>query len=61
MLATPKDAERGGSGILDVKALDILEGYDGESQRHILRDIETTPRVRSAVSYAVASPIRCFR
>ncbi|KAI9060321.1 hypothetical protein FKP32DRAFT_1595710 [Trametes sanguinea] len=29
MLATPKDAERGGSGILDVKALDILEGYDG--------------------------------
>ena len=31
MLATPKDAERGGSGILDVKALDILEGYDGES------------------------------
>ncbi|KAI0820017.1 hypothetical protein BC628DRAFT_1423328 [Trametes gibbosa] len=29
MLATTKDAERGGSGILDVKALDILESYDG--------------------------------
>ncbi|CDO75659.1 hypothetical protein BN946_scf184941.g12 [Trametes cinnabarina] len=29
MLATPKDAERGGSGILDVKALDILDGYEG--------------------------------
>ncbi|KAI0355600.1 hypothetical protein OH77DRAFT_1511469 [Trametes cingulata] len=29
VLATPKDAERGGSGILDVKALDVLEGYDG--------------------------------
>ncbi|KAI8972239.1 hypothetical protein BD414DRAFT_500631 [Trametes punicea] len=29
LLATTKDAERGGSGILDVKASDILEGYDG--------------------------------
>ncbi|KAI0769754.1 hypothetical protein BD413DRAFT_477478 [Trametes elegans] len=29
MLATPKDAERGGSGVLDVKALGILESYDG--------------------------------
>ncbi|KAI0675168.1 hypothetical protein C8Q78DRAFT_1010802 [Trametes maxima] len=28
MIATTKDAERGGSGILDVKALDVLEGYN---------------------------------
>ncbi|KAH9847177.1 hypothetical protein C2E23DRAFT_742463 [Lenzites betulinus] len=29
MLATRKDAEKVGSGILDVKALDLLESYDG--------------------------------
>lgn len=31
MLANTKDSERCGSGILDVKALDVLEGLDGES------------------------------
>ena len=30
LLANTKDAERCGSGILDVKALDVLEGLDGE-------------------------------
>ena len=30
MLANVKDAERCGSGLLDVKALDRLEGFDGE-------------------------------
>ncbi|KAI0645568.1 hypothetical protein C8Q79DRAFT_701051 [Trametes meyenii] len=28
MIAKSKDAERGGSGILDIKALDVLEGYN---------------------------------
>ncbi|KAJ2986396.1 hypothetical protein NUW54_g9782 [Trametes sanguinea] len=54
MLATPKDAERGGSGILDVKALDILEGYDGESKHVLPIFLEANPCARSAIPDPVA-------
>ena len=38
MLANAKDTERCGSGLLDVKALDSLEGFDCESFLRILRE-----------------------
>ncbi|KAI0374161.1 hypothetical protein BV20DRAFT_988515 [Pilatotrama ljubarskyi] len=61
VLATTKDTERGGSGILDVKALDVLEGYDGlpfPTQSRLPSDVSAKLRgtERSTTKSTTAAP-----
>ena len=60
MLANTKDTERCGSGILDVKALDVLEGLDGESLCSKTPSFDTSLSPRSPIPYSVTSATRRF-